>query len=170
MFICNSFYVRINNIPIYFLQPGFNVSAMSVWDGNNKHPYAAIKNVALDKESDSPAHGDEPVTDGKDGLTHWLKEQEERGRGEIQSLLDRKIFQTNVFFGSIFGFAALLAVLFLGKFLLNIIYSACRYVLVDLILDTFLSLIGRPRKTSVIKEHYFGAGISANRSGEKKKR
>ena len=110
----------IINIPIYFLQTGFNVSAMPVWNGNN--PYAAIKNVVLNKESDSPAHGDESVADGKDGLTHWLKEQEERGRREIQSLLDKKIFQTNVFFGSIFGFATLLVVLFLGKFLLNIIY------------------------------------------------
>lgn len=100
-------------------------------------------------------------------LMRWLNVQKEKGSHQFQNILELKLFQTNVFFGSAMAFFAALSALFILKFMLNILIDSFKAVYEKLLL-----MMGRD--TATVDEHHFapimkeGAGRTITTSGNSK--
>lgn len=100
-------------------------------------------------------------------LMRWLNVQKEKGSHQFHNILELKLFQTNVFFGSVMAFFTVLVVLFVLKFILNILIDSFKAVYEKL-------LLAMGRDTATVDEHHFapimreGAGKTITTSGNSK--
>lgn len=92
-------------------------------------------------------------------FTGWLNVQKEKGSHQFQNILELKLFQTNVFFGSAMAFFAVLVVLFVLKFIFNIVGDSIKAVYEKLLL-----MMGRD--TATVGEHHFAPVMKEGSAGK----
>jgi hypothetical protein len=127
----------------------------------------SITPVFADTEEEESSHkSQKAVVDKKEiqeveklrgDFMKWFDIQKEKKSHQLHDILELKIFQTNVFFGSLTAFFVVLVVLFILKFAYNILRDSLKAVY-----EMILQMMGRD--TTKVREHYF-APVMKDSSG-----
>lgn len=124
----------------------------------------AVPSVWAETENSNSLHKSKEVTELeklRNDAQRWFDAQKEKRTHQFHDILELKIFQTNVFFGTTMGIFLVLAVLFIGKYLFNIARDAGA-----VFCEKILSLKGQD--TTKVREHHFAPLMTSGALGKTK--
>ncbi|MFQ5672398.1 MAG: hypothetical protein ACE5G9_04835 [Nitrospinales bacterium] len=114
--------------------------------------------MSAEEKEAAKAYGlpDEQIPGTTNGQGRWLSLWSQADRDKLQAMLETKIHQTNVFFGTAFGILAFLVFAWLVKFMLNICSAMFGFAR-----NKIFELLGYKR--SVVPEHYVGSIVGSKK-------